>query len=86
MRRAAEITDQELRDFAEWFKATFATDRQRKWMSMTFAPRCTRREWFITSIEGATHCPARDAKVLVRRMHHLKLVKVHHEYIELLYS
>lgn len=84
MRRATDITDQQLRDFAEWFNATFATDRQRKWMSMTFAPRCTSREWFTTSIEGAMHCPVSDAKALVRRLHQLKLIKRHKDFVELI--
>ena len=84
MRRAAEITDQELHGFASWFTTTFRTDRERKWMSFALAPRFTRREWFTTSLEGAMHCPARDAKVLVRRMTKLKLVKRHKDFVELL--
>lgn len=84
MRRASDITDQQLRDFAVWFAESFRTDQQRKWMSMTLAPHCTLLAWFTTSIEGAMHCPVSDAKKLVRRLHQLKLIKRHKDLVELI--
>ena len=70
MRRAHDITDQELRDFTEWFVQRFRVKK-------------TRREWFATSMEGRFHVPARDLKDLAKRLEALALVKVSKDFVEL---
>lgn len=63
MRRAHDVTDQELRNFAEWFLQRFKKKE-------------TRREWFEVSVEGAFQIPVRDVKDIVKRMERLNLVSV----------
>ena len=70
MRRAHDITDQELRDFVEWFSQRFRTKK-------------TRLPWFSTSLEGRFHVPARDLKDLFRRLESLCLVRVLKDFVEL---
>ena len=84
MRRAKDITDAELRSFCEWFAQRFKSSQQRQWLGKQIEARQTRREWLMTSLEGVMHCPARDVKRLLRRMSHLKLIKVHDNYVELI--
>lgn len=71
MRRANEITDDELRGFAEWFYQRF---RKKE----------TRQEWFETSLEGAFQVPVRDIKDIVKRMERLSLVSVKRTSIRIL--
>lgn len=71
MRRAHDVTDQELRNFAEWFLQRFKKKE-------------TRRAWFETSLEGAFQVPVRDLKDLLRRMERLALVRVSRTSIKVL--
>lgn len=84
MRRANDISDAELRDFCEWFQIRFKTSQQRQWLGQPIAAHHTRREWFLTSVEGTMHCPVKDCKKLLRRMRHLGLIATHQDSVELL--
>lgn len=61
MRRANDITNEELLRFCSWYVGRYG--------------RHTPTAWLSTSIEGWAHCPHSDSKKLIRRLRELGLYR-----------